>query len=207
MQQITEDFLKRVEVSLPSAKASAPFIVAMIGVPGSGRTTVAKMLVAKSQGAVLVSSNSARYLLRESGMSWGENVKQVLKHAASELLKKGYGVVFDGNAADEEDRKNIAEIVSANRAKVFYIRINITPAIAKSREKAKYDDPLWVSSFGDFRVNTTEKVLENIDQRVKLHADLKSSVIPGLVGEIDNDGNLESLEGQIAAIIDKIKEG
>lgn len=207
LQQISGDFLTRIEPNLPVEKTERSFVVAMIGLIGSGRTTVAKMLAVKIRGVVLIQSNSARYLLKEAGMSWGENVRWVLKVVAKDLLARGYSVVFDVNAADEKDRKNIEEIASASGAKVLYVRINLNPEIAKSREKAKYDNPRWVSSFDNFQVNSTEKMLENIDQRAELHTELKPSNIPDLVGEIDNNGSLADLEQQVQKIANKIKEG
>src|SRR3989344_734438 len=105
LNQFVQDFLLR--LSLPEIKADRLFIIATIGLIGSGRSTVAKMFAEKLQGAVLVKSDSARYLLKEKGLSWGENVRQILKGVAIDLLGNGYGIILDGNAADEEDRKNI----------------------------------------------------------------------------------------------------
>ena len=164
LQRIADDFLTRVSQDYPAQSRCDLFVVATIGLPGSGRTTITKMLVKQLAGSVLLSSNSVRYLLKEVGMGWAENVRQVLKYAGQKLLADGYGVVFDGNAADEQDRKNIGEIVEPSGASVWYVRINIDPEIAKAREKDKYDNPGWVSSFEDFRVNTTEKILANIDE-------------------------------------------
>lgn len=206
LQKIAQDFLARIEDKLPKGKAVRPFVIAMIGMPGSGRGMVAKRIVSFLTGAVLVSSNSARYLLKEVGLPWGENVRQVLRGVATELLGRGYGVVFDGNAADEKDRENIQAIADKRGAKVFYIRINIDPATAEEREKAQYDNPNWISSFENFRVNTTEKMLANINERVKLHASLKSSDIPGLIGEIDNNGTIAKLKRQVDELAQKIKD-
>lgn len=203
LNQFVSDFISRLR--LPGVKAGRSFVVATIGLPGSGRSTVAKMFAEKLQGAVLVRSNSARYLLKEASLLWGENVRQILKGVAIDLLGKGYGVVFDGNAADEEDRRNISEIASQSDAKMFYVKINIDPEIAKEREQRKYDDRNWVSSFDNFRVNTTEKMLKNIDDRAELHKNLKDSEIPNLVGVIDNDGSKEDLERQVSQIIDGIQ--
>ncbi len=207
LQKIADDFLARISQKLPGLKPAQLFVVATIGLPGSGRTTIAEMLVEQLGGSVLLSSNSARYLLKEAGMGWAENVRQILKYTGQRLLTDGYGVVFDGNAADEQDRKNIGEIVESSGASVWYVRINIDPEIAKAREKDKYDNPGWVSSFEDFRVNTTEKMLANIDERAKLHRQLKSSDIPGLVGEIDNNGSLDDLKKQVGELAEKINRG
>ena len=202
-QQLVQNFLSRLK--LPDEKVQKPFIVATIGLIGSGRSTVAKLTAEKLKGAALVRSDSARYLLKEAGLPWGENVRQILKGVAINLLGKGYGVVFDGNAADEEDRKNVSEIASQAGASVHYIRINIDPEIAKERKRARYDDSSWVSSFEDFRVNTTEKVLKNLDERIELHKKLKSSDIPNLLGEIDNNGSPEELEKQVDNLVEKLR--
>ena len=85
--QFVRDFLSRVR--LPEAKATKPFIVATIGLIGSGRTTVAKLMTEKLQGAVLVRSDSVRFLLKGKKMPWGDNVRQILKGVATDLLKKG----------------------------------------------------------------------------------------------------------------------
>lgn len=203
VDQIVRDFLSRLK--LPTEKAAKPFVVATIGLIGSGRTTVAKMFTEKLEGAVLVKSDSARYLLKESGLPWGDNVCQILKAVAIDLLGKGYGVVFDGNAADEKDRENISEIVSQTGADVHYVRINIDPELAKERKRARYDDPNWVSSFEDFRVNTTEKILKNLDERIESHKNLKSADIPNLLGEVTNNGSLEELEDQVKELVSKIQ--
>lgn len=207
LQKVAEDFWARIGQKLPGVKPTRPFVVATIGLPGSGRTTVAKILIEQSAGSVLLSSNSARYLLKEAGIGWAENVRQVLKYAGQKLLTDGYGVVFDGNAADEQDRKNIGEIVGSKGSPVWYVRINIDLEIAKARERDKYDNPGWVSSFEDFRVNTTEKMLANIDERAELHRQLKSSDVPGLVGEIDNNGSLDDLKKQVGELAEKINRG
>lgn len=207
LQKVADDFLARISQKLPGVKPAQPFVVATIGLPGSGRTTVAKMLVEQLGGSVLLPDNSARCLLREGDMSWGENVRQVLKYAGQKVLADGYAVVFDGNAADEQDRKNIEEIASPSGALVWYVRVNIDPEIAKAREKEKYDNPGWVSSFEDFRVNTTEKMLANIEERAELHRQLKSSDIPGLAGEIDNNGSLDDLKKQVDELVGKINRG
>lgn len=203
IDHIVQDFLS--SLNLLETRADRPFIIATIGLIGSGRTTAAKMFTETLKGVILVKSDSARYLLKEAGLPWGDNVRQILKGVAIDLLGRGYGVVFDGNAADEEDRKNISDIANQTGAKVFYVRINVDPDIAKERKRAKYDDPAWVSSFEEFRVNTTEKILKNLDERIKLHQQLKSSEITDLLGEVNNNGSVEELKRQVDRLISKIK--
>lgn len=92
-----------------------------------------------------------------------------------------------------------------HNAKIFYIRITIDPEIAKEREKKKYDDESWISSFDDYRVNTVEKMLQNIENRKELHEKLKTADIPNLAGDVDNNDSLDDLQKQVVLIADKIR--
>lgn len=213
LREVGERFVEEIrsperKVSFPKEKAKSPFIVAVIGLVGSGRSAVARQVVKSVPGVIYVQSNSARKLINEDfshyGLKWGENVRQLLKYAADRFLSDGYGVVFDGNAADEEDRENIRKMAEQNGVRVFYIRINIDPEVAKQREKKRYDDPNWVSTFDDFRVNTPEKMLKNIDDRAELHQNLKSSDIPNLIAEINNNGDMAGLNRQVDEAISKL---
>ena len=73
LNKLVADFLSKLR--LPAEKAEKPFVVAVIGLVGSGRSTVAKVVEEKLKGAVLVKSDSARYLLKEANLPWGDNVR------------------------------------------------------------------------------------------------------------------------------------
>lgn len=201
--EISNDFISR--LAIPSQKPRVPFLVGMIGLTGSGRTTVARMLAENIPGSILISANSVRFLLSERNMPWGQNVREVLRDAGTKLLNDGYGLIFDGNAAQEEDRDNIAKIAKPSGAKVFYIRISIDIERAKQREIEKYNNPEWVSSFQEFRVNTTEKMIANIEAQRERDLHVDRTNIPDLMGTIDNSGSLENLKGQVDKIVEKIQ--
>ncbi len=203
LESITKNFLAR--LVLPNEKPARPFVVGIIRIPGAGGTTVARKLRTLLPGTVHVQANSARFLLKEAGLSYGDNVRDVLKAAGQELLSQGYGVILDGNALEQKDRDNIARLTAPSGARVFYIRITINTETAKERERTKYDDASWQSSFEDFRVNTTDKMLANIDERAEVGSKIPSSDIAGLVGEIDNNGSMAELDSQIQAIAEKLK--
>ncbi len=202
IRRLSENFVER--LVLPASMTRRPCIIATIGLTGSGRTTAARRIAGHIPGAVLVQANSARYLLKEAGLPWGQNVRDIIKQVGDTLLKRGYAVVFDGNVSDPEDRANIAELAASAKAPVFYIRILLDPAVARERERKKYDNPAWVSSFEDFRVNSTEKMLQNIAERAELHETLRSQDIAGLVGTIDNIGTIDELEQQADQIAETI---
>lgn len=202
--EISKDFLSRLK--MPGTKPASPFLVAMIGMVGSGRTTVAKMLNDMLPGSVLISANSARFLLSEKEMPWGQNVRDVLNNVARGVLEQGFGVIFDGNAGEKEDRDNISKIVEGTTTKVFYVRIKIDIEKAKEREEKKYRDATWVSGFDDFRVNTLEKMLANIEAQRNRDEKIDEEQIQQIIGVVDNNGSLNNLEKQVVSISDLIKQ-
>ena len=201
--EIANDFISR--LYLPPVKPTKSFLLATMGIPGSGRTTIAHLIVEIITGSVLVSANSVRYLIKEIfspkvgyNIGWGENVRDVLREVSDRLLREGYSVVFDGNSIDPKDRQNITQIVEPFGIPARYLDIDINVNLAKEREKDKYDNPNWISSFEEYRVNTTEKMLISIDERDEVHKTMGS--IPGLVGTIDNNGLIEDLLPQVEEI-------
>lgn len=204
LESIAKDFLAR--LALPDEKPTRPFVVAIIRIPGAGGTTVARTLKTLLPGIVHVQANSTRFLLKEAGLPWGDNVRETLKAVGQELLAQGYAVILDGSALEQPDRDNIAQLAAPSGAPVFYVRITISPGTAQERERAKYDDPSWQSGFDDFRVNTTDKMLANIRERAAVSDAIPSTAISGLVAEVDNNGDLADLDRQVRAAAEKIKK-
>lgn len=204
IEHVTQDFLDR--LVLPAEKPSKPFVLGIVGQIGSGKTTIARLIAPELSGTVIVQANSARFLLKEADMPWGDNVRDIVRLATQRLLAQGYAVIFDGSSAEEKDRQNAEQAVAESGAPVFYVRIAISTENAKAREKTKYDDPAWVSSFEDFRVNTTDKMLANIDERAEVHTKLSDSQIPNLLGVLDNNGPKKGLASQLSTILAALQQ-
>ncbi len=205
--QLVEQFLKHIK--LPAAKPPKSFMLGVVGQIGAGKTTVARMLNENLPGSIVVSANSARFLLKETNMPWGDNVRAIMRGVVENLLQRGYGVILDGATAEERDRASLAQAlatVSGAAAAYAYVYADTNTCIA--REQAKYEDTTWQSSFDDFRVNTLDKMLDNIRSREALHKELRSSIasVPGFVGEIDNTGTLTQLAEQVATIEAAVKK-
>ena len=199
LQQVSQDYLERIKQQLSDKKASQPFVIGIIGLIGSGKTTVAKLLNEKLTGTVLVKSDSARFLLKEAGLKWGENVVEVLSNTARWLLRNGYSIIFDGDCIREEKRKEIQKLVDELGAKFYIIRIKLDKDLCLKRLKQKWKDlekGKIKQNFSHFlAVMPGEK--QSLFDRASFHEQLKSSDVPQLIYEIDNSGSLKFLKKQI----------
>lgn len=204
LQLIIQDFLSR--LNMPGQKAAKPFILGVIGNLGSGKSTVAKLLAKQLSGVVVVTADSARFLLKEAGLPWGESVRAVVRGVAQQLLQDGYAVILDGSNVETEEREQTAKLAQEQGVPVRYVRVVADYAVYEARLKAKYDDPAWQSSFERFRVGPTDKMLINLAERTKVHDALKDSDIVGLVGTIDNNGSVEKLKPKTADLAAAVLE-
>lgn len=206
IKELTKSFLA--QLTLIGEKPKRQFLLGLIGMVGSGRTTVATQIVGSMPGVVSIQANSVRCLLRNRGLLWGENVGAILAIVANELLFRGYAVVVDGNTASEEERNNIADIGRSFNIRPDYLMIEINPQIAAARTRKKYDNPNWISSFFEFRVNTTERMVANVldPKRVELFARLVPERITGLSQIIGNNGSKVDLEKQVRFFVEKFRE-
>ena len=201
LREASEIFLERVKKNLPEKKTERPFIIGVIGLISSGKTTTAKMIAEGIDGAVLVRSNSARFLLKERNMKWGENVHYLIFYVAHWLIQNGYGIVFDGDHIEEEKRNNTVKLAEELGAKFFLVRINIEPELAIKRLEKKWAE-LKEQTFEDYLVGDEP----NLKERIPLHEKLDSKDIENLVGEIDNNSSIDELEKRVNIVISKIKE-
>lgn len=194
MDEIIKEFRSR--LVLPAQKPDKAFLLGIIGNLGTGKSTLARMMADKLPGSIIVTADSARFLLKERNLPWGENVRVVVRGVVEGLLKDGYVVIMDGSSAETEEREQIAELATHLGIPVRYVRIKASYETSRERLKAKYDDQSWQSSFERFRIGPTDKMLANLDSRRMLHDQLKDEDIVGLVGVITNDGTQAGLEGQ-----------
>src|SRR3989344_2813903 len=204
IEKITQEFLSMVK--MPAEKAPKPFLLGMIGNIGSGKSTVARELRTLLPGAVHIQANSARYLLKQAGMEWGDNVRTILDGVIRHLIGHDYGVVVDGSTAEARDRQRLSSLADELHVPLMFVRIKCDADVCSMREQRKYDDPSWESSFEDFRVNTTEKMVTNVRERSMIHHNLDSKDITGLIGEIDSNMPSKNLSDQITGLADRIRE-
>ncbi len=117
-QGVQEKFLTNLHIK--KRKTKKPVIVAMIGLAGSGKSSVAKEL-ANLIGANIIEGDEIRVLLRKEGERY-EGVRKIAENAALEIIKKGGSVVMDSDHVDQKKRASLREKAKRAGAKLLFIR-------------------------------------------------------------------------------------
>jgi predicted kinase len=90
-----------------SRKTKEPVIVAMIGLIGSGKSSVAHEL-AKHIGATVISGDEIRIELRKQGERY-ERMRAIAENVAMELVNEGKNIILDSDFIDEKKRASLRE--------------------------------------------------------------------------------------------------
>jgi len=206
LQKVADDFLKRIQEKLPAEKAGKPFIVGIVGMIGSGSTLLAKTLVENIKGAVLVSANSARYLLKEQGMSWGDNVYAILLNTAEWLVKNSYTAVYDGNQVNKDKRARVKESADKLGVKYYLLKIITSEAAAEKYLREKYSQTPK-NTFEDFWPGTdADDIVQNLKERNKdFFAIDQEEPKPEFFAEIENEGTIDEFKQKAVEIARKIQ--
>lgn len=88
--------------SIPKRNTSELVVVAMIGLPGSGKSSVASFL-AEYLGATIIEGDKIRVYLRKEGESYS-NVRKIAENITQEILEKGGNVILDSDHANFRKR-------------------------------------------------------------------------------------------------------
>ena len=206
LQKVADDFLNRIKEKLPVEKANNPFIIGVVGMIGSGRTFLAKTLVDSLEGAVLISANSVRYLLKEQEMSWGRNVYAILFDAAEWLIKNEYIAVYDGNQVDKDRREAIKELADKLDVKYYLFRIITTEETAERYLRGKYSQSPK-NTFEDYWPGTdAEDIVQNLKERNKdYYAMDQEDQKPEFFAEIENEDTIEEFKQKIIKVVERLK--
>ncbi|MBI4088574.1 AAA family ATPase [Candidatus Kaiserbacteria bacterium] len=101
-------------------KTKKPVIVALIGLVGSGRSSVAREL-AKRIGATVVEGDAIRVELRKQGERY-ERARAIAENVAIEVVKQGGNVILDSDFVDEKKRASVREKARKAGVRLVFIR-------------------------------------------------------------------------------------
>ena len=207
LRKVADDFLNRIKGKLPAEKSNKPYIIGIVGMIGSGRTLLAETLVDNLKGTVLVCANSARYLLKEAGMSWGENVYACMFHATEWLIQNGYSVAFDGNQVDKDRRTRTKELADKLDVKYYLFKIITSEATAEKYLKTKYTQP-HENTFENFWPgDDADDIVQNLKDRNKDFFIIdQEEPRPEFFAEIENEGTIEEFKQKAIEITRNLEE-
>jgi len=136
IKQVSDNFIKGLKIS--KRRSKKPVIVAMVGLIGSGKSSIAKALSIPI-GATIVAGDAIRIALRKKKQPY-EPTRSIAERAALYLLKRGSNVVIDADFVTPQKRKRIETKAKKAGAKVVYVRTTADrDAMIERLIKAKYN--------------------------------------------------------------------
>lgn len=119
------------KLSVPARKTKNPMIVAMIGLVGSGKSSVAQEL-ATEIGAVVIEGDEIRVELRKLGEHY-EKTRAIVEDLALEVVRKGGNVILDSDFIDAKKRASLYEKARKAGVRVAFVCTYADPDIMFGR--------------------------------------------------------------------------
>lgn len=126
MEKLTEkelkaqnDYFLKLDIT-PKRKTKKPIILGIIGLIGSGKTTIAEE-ISPLIGASVISGDNIRVCLRKEKEKY-DNARLIAENVASEVVNKGSNVIIDSDFIDQKKRVSLKEKAKKVGAKVIFIR-------------------------------------------------------------------------------------
>ena len=111
-------------ISLPALTAH-PVAIAMIGLVGSGKSTVATTL-AKELSAVVVTNDKIRQLPSKRGGDYAR-VIFIAEELALDFLRDGYSVIMDSDYVDQDKRASLRAKLNSISIPLYFVRTTAHP--------------------------------------------------------------------------------
>lgn len=108
------------KLDIKKRKTEKPVIVAVIGLVGSGKSSVAQEL-AKYIGASVIEGDAIRIELRKQSERY-EHARVIGENAALEVLKQGGNVVLDSDFIDAKKRTSVREKARKEGVRLVFVR-------------------------------------------------------------------------------------
>jgi predicted kinase len=143
------------EVVAHPGRWQTPLLVALMGLPGSGKTALARSLVARLP-LTLLSTDEIRLRHR---LASGPATHEVIRQVAAPLLGGGGGVVWDGIHLTRAAREGVRAFAAAAGAWLELIYARADDAVLRARLRGREADPERTAAEGKF-VITPGKLAE-----------------------------------------------
>ncbi|HEY4507583.1 MAG TPA: AAA family ATPase [Candidatus Paceibacterota bacterium] len=139
----------------PVRATRVPAAVALVGLTGSGKSVVSRLLAAEI-GAVVVSTDDIRVILREHGLGF-DAAHGIAEHLTIACLCAGGNVVIDADFADATKRATLAEVLFATEARLVYVRTVCDPHTMFGRGTRAEAEPRYAGAHSTWDGSLQEK--------------------------------------------------
>ena len=133
-------------------KTAKPVVVALVGLVGSGKSTVAKKL-AERIGGTVVNGDDIRIELRKLGAQF-ERTRAIAENLAAYVIAEGGNPVLDSDFVDANKRASLREKIREIGAELAFIRVycdwDVAIAIDAITLSKLVDVVVLVSGDGDY---------------------------------------------------------
>jgi hypothetical protein len=133
------------------ARAGSPALIAICGLPASGKSTVAQALAERSGFAVFNSDVirkrlAGKHPTERAGAAWGEDIYsadftaatyQALADEAAKALQAGDGVIIDATFKDVAERRRLRDLAGEMAVPIVFAECIVTDDQAKKRLAAR----------------------------------------------------------------------
>ncbi len=119
------------DVPVAPGDHGTPTVIAMIGLVGSGKSTVAKAL-AKELGAIVIEADAIRVKLRKHGARF-DHARLIAELLAMELVEQQQNVILDSDFIDDDKRASLRARFANNAARLQFVRVVCEFDIAMGR--------------------------------------------------------------------------
>jgi len=160
-----------------------------MGLPGSGKTTLATVLKSLTDATVMSSDDYRLLLFKKPCFSQEEHdmLYSTLDHNVEHLLQAGKDVIYDANLNRLEHRKQKYVLAKKHGANVRLWWVQVPESFAKSRRMTEQDDRLIPDG------ETSERMFDRIASIIEVPldseycikvdgTDIKADVIAKLLG-------------------------
>jgi len=122
---------------------AGPVLIAVSGLPGTGKSYFCSKLVEKLPALVLESDvlRKALFPVPDYGQQESSRLFRAIHRLIERLLKKGASVILDATNLTERHREQLYSIAEHLNVKLILVRVEAPPQLVRERLKARQSNP------------------------------------------------------------------